>query len=141
MENPAYYIIDFDSTFVTLECLDELAAITLKNNPKKDEILKQISEITTQGMEGKINFSESLEKRLSLFKTNKSDIEKLIKIIKKHITPSVKNNKSFFKKFANQIYIISGGFKEYIVPIAKSFGIPEDHILANTFIFDKKIML
>ncbi|MBU0986872.1 MAG: haloacid dehalogenase-like hydrolase [Proteobacteria bacterium] len=43
----------------------------------------------------------------------------------------------FFKINKDNIFIISGGFKEFIFPVVKSYGIHEDHIFANTFIFDK----
>ena len=50
-------IIDFDSTFVTVEALDELAKICLKENSQKEKILKKIQKTTKLGMEGKIDFS------------------------------------------------------------------------------------
>jgi len=132
-----YFIIDFDSTFVTVETLDELANIALTNNPHKETILQQIREITKQGMEGTISFPQSLEKRLSLFKPDTIYINQLIFQLQKSITPSLLRNKNFFTQFAKQIYIISGGFKEYIVPIVEKIGIESAHVLANTFIFDK----
>lgn len=132
-----YLIIDFDSTFVTVEALDELATIALKNNPQKKTIAEKISKITKLGMEGKIPFSKSLDKRLSLFKANKRHIKKLVSIIQKKITPSINRNKIFIKNYAKQVYIISGGFTEYILPVAEDFGIPSSHVLANKFIFDK----
>ncbi len=138
LNTTAYFIIDFDSTFVTLESLEELAAITLKKRANSKEILEKIKHITTLGMEGKITFSESLHKRLLLFQTSKHDIDKLIIKIKKNITPSVKNNKQFFIDNAEQIYIVSGGFNEFIFPIVKEFGLLKDHVLANTFTFNKK---
>jgi len=136
MKKDVYFIIDFDSTFVTIECLDELARITLDKNPQKKKIMDEIRKINTLGMEGKIGFAESLQKRLLLFQTNSQDLKKLITLIKKSITPSVKNNKDFFIKNAENIYIVSGGFKEFIVPIIKPYGIPKNHILANTFKFN-----
>ncbi len=138
MKIPEYYIIDFDSTFIKIEALDALSAVALKNNPKKDEIVAKISDITKQGMEGEIPFPVSLSKRLALFKANKNHIESLIKILKKNISSSVARNKNFFKENSESIYIISGGFKEYIIPLVKPFGISEKHVLANTFTFDKK---
>lgn len=132
-----YYIIDFDSTIIQTEGLEELAEIVLKTNPQKLEILKEIKKITNLGMEGKISFKESLEKRLNLLKINKSHLEILIKILKKKISPSILRNKHFFKTFKNQIYIITGGFKEYVSPVTEKLGIPQDHILANNFKFDK----
>lgn len=138
MKPPEYFIIDFDSTFIQLEALDALSEIALKNNPDKEAIVSKISDITRQGMEGAITFPESLAKRLSLFKADKTHIESLIKLLKKNISHSITRNKLFFKKNTDTIYIISGGFKEYIVPVVKSFGIRDDHILANSFEFDKK---
>jgi len=131
-------IIDFDSTFVDVESLDELAKITLEKNKNKEKIIQQIENITQLGMEGKISFDQSLKKRLDLFSPTKKDVKKLIKTLSKKITPSIKKNKSFFKKNAKNIYIISGGFKDYINPIVKSFGIEENHILANEFVFNEK---
>ncbi len=35
------------------------------------------------------------------------------------------------------IFIISGGFKEMIIPTAKILGIPEENIYTNEFMYDK----
>lgn len=141
MENKLHntiLIIDFDSTFITKEALDELAHICLKTKPNKESILSHIKQITADGMVGKLPFSASLAKRLELFKPIKKDIQILIRVLKKNITPSIKRNKAFFKKYSNSIYIVSGGFADYIIPVVESFGISKDHVLANTFIYDKK---
>lgn len=137
MNQAQYFVIDFDSTFVTIEALDTLAEIALANSADKEAITLQIKGITQLGMEGKMTFTQTLEQRLALFSANKTHIEHLIKKLKKSITPSIARNKAFFKKHGKNIYIISGGFSEYIAPIVTSFGIPEKNILANNFIFDK----
>jgi D-3-phosphoglycerate dehydrogenase len=36
------------------------------------------------------------------------------------------------------VYIVSGGFREYIIPVAETLGIRPDHVLANSFSFDGK---
>lgn len=133
-----YFIIDFDNTFIKSEGLEELAAIALKNNPQKETVLEKIKELTTLGMEGKIPFEESLNKRLELLKANRQDVEKLAAHLKKNISDSILRNKKFFKTFKDNIYIISGGFKDFIIPVIKPFGIPESHVFANTFIYDNK---
>lgn len=138
MAKKTYYIIDFDSTFIQVEALDELAKRTLKDNPQRDEIQKEIEDITRQGMEGKIDFNESLAQRLFLFKPTRNDIAELVHYLKRKITPSIKKNKAFFTEHFDSIYIISGGFREYIEPIVTSFGIPSNHILANQFQFNSK---
>src|SRR3989344_466247 len=133
-----YYIIDFDSTFTRVETLEELIAISLKGNKKKEEILKKIRDITNAGMEGKISIVESLEKRIALLNSNKKDLEPLIKLLKKNITPSFARNKKFLKQYGNDIFIFSNGFKEFIIPVVKTYGIPDRNVFANTFIFDKE---
>lgn len=139
-----FYIIDFDSTFVSVESLDELAKISLKNSPQK---IAEIEQSTKDGMVGKIGFRESLEKRLKLMfgrrpssaeaTAGKEDIVKTVKLLKKNITPSLLRNKKFFRQNANRIYIISGGFEELIFPVVESFGIKKDHVLANKFVFKR----
>jgi D-3-phosphoglycerate dehydrogenase / 2-oxoglutarate reductase len=132
------FIIDFDSTFVTVESLDELAKISLAHHADKEKIANEIAEITRAGMEGNMDFPTSLKKRVALFAPTTDDINQCILFLKDHLSPSVKRNKAFFKEFHKQIFIISGGFREYILPVVKEFGIVEDHILANTFTYDKK---
>lgn len=137
MKTQTYYIIDFDSTFIKGETLDLLATICLKDSPNKQEIIKKIRNLTALGMEGKIPFSQSLEKRLQLIKPNKVHINKLISYLKKNISPSIARNKVFFKQYKEHIYIISGGFRECIIPLTQSFEIHPSHILANSFKFNK----
>ncbi len=138
MTQNAYYIIDFDSTFITCEVLEELAKISLQNNPKRKEILEEIVFMCNLGMEGKIPFQESLQRRLQLIKVHKNHLRTLIQTLKKKITPSIIKNRQFFLDNYLNIYIISGAFKECIIPITRPFGIDNSHILANTFIYDAK---
>src|SRR5471030_2405676 len=70
-----YYLIDFDSTFIKTEGLEELANLALKKNPDKQKILNLMKDLTTLGMEGKIPFNESLKQRIKLLKANKQDID------------------------------------------------------------------
>lgn len=135
------FIIDFDSTFITLEALDELARISLKHTPNRESIAKEITRITTDGMEGKIDFPTSLSKRFELFQPMNDDINEVVTLLKKHITISVRRNISFFQKNHQKIYIISGGFREYILPVVADFGISQDHILANTLTYDANGMV
>lgn len=131
-------VIDFDSTFVTKEALDELANIVLQGHDRKNTILSEIKDITKQGMEGILPFDQSLAKRLKLFRPHKKHIHSLIQFLKQNLTPSIEQNKQFIRNQAKNIYIISGGFKEYIYPVVRSFGISQNHILANEFLFDKQ---
>jgi D-3-phosphoglycerate dehydrogenase len=89
----------------------------------KNKKIEQIKALTTLAMEGKMSFSDSLSKRLKLINANKEHIKKLIFRLKKNISKSILNNKNFFKTFSDNIIILSGGFKEYIQPIAEKYYI------------------
>lgn len=136
-ENNKYYIIDFDSTFIKTEALEELFEISLSGAKDKDKILKKISLLTKKGMNGEISISKSLEERIALLKADKTHLDKAIQKIKKRVSNSIKRNKTFFKNNCENIYIVSSGFKEMILPIIKDFNIKEENIFANTFKFDK----
>ncbi|WP_028979436.1 phosphoglycerate dehydrogenase [Sporocytophaga myxococcoides] len=136
MENIKYFIIDFDSTFTQVEALDELGDISLDGDPQKDKILKEIVELTNSGMEGKASFTQNLTRRLELLRANKRHLLPLIGRLKTKVSESVKRNREFFKDFSDNILIVSSGFKEFITPIVTEFGIKEENIYANTFVFD-----
>jgi len=137
MKTDQYFIIDFDSTFVKVEALDELAAIALKKHPLKDEMCNAVNQLTGDAMAGKIPFNVSLAKRIELLNANKTHIDKLINRLSKQVSSSITANLAFFKKNSSNIFVISGGFKEYIIPVVKRFGIPAKNVYANTFTFDK----
>lgn len=44
---------------------------------------------------------------------------------------------SELQRRSSNIWIISGGFTELIMPVAERFGISADHIFANDFIWDE----
>src|SRR3989344_5562365 len=138
MQKNRYFVMDFDSTIVQLEPLDELAAVYLKKRRDREEILQKIKDITRAGMEGKIPFSESLNKRIALLKADRASVKAVTKNIKKKITPSILKNKGFFKAYGKNIFVISGGFREMMLPVTDELGIPEENVFGNTFVYDRR---
>ncbi|PWS28046.1 phosphoserine phosphatase [Pedobacter yonginense] len=130
----AYYIIDFDSTFTQVEALDELARISLKNHPDKELIFQKIEDYTNLAMEGKLSFSESLAQRVKLLEADEEHLKQLIKHLKKKVSTSFSRNAAFFKKHADEVLIVSGGFKEFITPVVSQYHIKKENIYANTFV-------
>ena len=133
---PDYIIIDFDSTFITEESLDELAKYKLRDQPDSQTILNKIKSLTNAGMNGDIPFKQSLDERMEVLNLNRSDINSVSKILSECVTPSFTKNKSFFIENNNKIMILSGGFKELIVPIVDDFGILSSNVFANDFIYN-----
>ncbi|EON75818.1 D-3-phosphoglycerate dehydrogenase [Lunatimonas lonarensis] len=131
------FIIDFDSTFTQVEALDILGEISLQQDPEKEKKLQAIKDITDKGMEGSITFRESLEQRLSLLNANRSQIASLIDSLRNKVSTSFHRNKEFLKENADDIYIISNGFKDFIIPIVAEYGIKEENVFANEFVYDE----
>lgn len=132
-----YYVIDFDSTFTKVEAFDLLAEISLKDHPNREVNIQKIKDITNSGMDGSLSFRESLEQRIKLLEAKKSHITQLIHALKDQVSVSIQRNKEFLVKNANNIFIVSNGFTDFIVPIVKEYGIQEDHVFANSFEYDQ----
>ncbi len=137
MPNNKKFIIDFDSTFTQVEALDVLGEISLKNDPKRAEKIQSIKDITDLGMEGSLNFRESLERRLDILEATKPQISELITELKTKVSKSFQRNKEFFEENADNIIIISNGFKDFITPIVGEYGIKSENVFANEFIYDE----
>lgn len=137
MKKQQHFVIDFDSTFTKVEALDVLCEISLNGSPSKKESLKKIKELTDLGMEGKISFKESLLKRIALLKAHRDHLPPLIDNLSKQVSESFKRNKEFIRKYADQILIVSNGFKDFIDPIVEQYGIVSECVYANEFVYDE----
>ena len=129
-------IIDFDSTFIKVETIDELAKIILKNDSQKDSKLKLIEDITNSAMNGDIDFSTALQKRLNVLSFSRKDVDNITKKISFLVSDSFQRNIEIIKSISQKIWIVSGGFKDVIVPIVSEYGIRAERVLANKFIYE-----
>ena len=138
MKKEKNIILDFDSTIVKHETIEVLAEFSLQNNAKKNDILGEIKNMTSLAMSGKISFSEALSKRVSLLEAHKKHINKTIQFLRENISLTFKENLSFFNEINNNCFVISGGFKEIIIPVLENFNLPNNNIYANSFIYDEQ---
>ena len=128
-------VIDFDSTIAKIETLDVIAQLSSNHN-----IIKKIENITNDAMEGRIGFQEALNKRIQILNISENDIKLSTTLINNSISNSFLKNKKFFKENSKNCYIVSGGFKEIIDPIAYDLGFKKNNIFANTFNFKNNIV-
>lgn len=136
MEQEKFFVIDFDSTFTQVEGLDVLCEITLEGDSRKEEVLHQIQAITNASMEGRLTFSESLERRIALLPAHRKHIPRLIDALREKVSVSFRRNRVFFEQYSDQVYVISNGFRDFIVPIVTEYGIRSDRVFANSFTYD-----
>ena len=129
-------ILDFDSTLISIECLDLLAEICLQNKINSASIITNIKNLTSLGMKGEITFQDSLRKRLRYLQIENYHFDQLNKKLKNFISPSIIKNQIWLKKNRDNIYIFSGGYKRVIDPIALSLGLKKNQVFGNEFLYD-----
>ncbi|MDP1816969.1 MAG: phosphoglycerate dehydrogenase [Leadbetterella sp.] len=130
------FIIDFDSTITKVEGLDQLAAIALAHSSDGTKVVQQIKELTDAGMNGELSLSESLSKRMSLLNANKKHVDALVEFLLENISDSFERNKKFLQEYADQILVVSSGFKDFIIPVVSYLGLKAENVYANTFIYN-----
>lgn len=133
------FVFDFDSTLVSLETLDEIISLSLRENhdPKKTQTLMQeIRQITDMGMNGEIDFRTSVKKRLKKSSVSRRHLEIICRKITASITPGLQSVIKEIKSENCDVFILSGALHDCVIPVAKKLGIPMKKVFANQPVFD-----
>lgn len=106
-------VFDMDGTIVDEEIIDEMARVA--------GVGKEVSEITAKGMEGKIEFKESLKKRVSMLKG--MPVSKLKKIRDNmKLTPGSEELIRTLRDMGFKLALISGGFSYFTDALKEKLG-------------------
>ncbi len=127
---------DFDSTLVSKESLDEVIALALAEADGRAELLREVEEITKAGMEGTLPFTESVRRRLAVVPLWHRHFEAVGDTLTQHITADMPNLVAELQAAGHHVYIISGGFRDSILPVAKVLGIDPQRVFANHCRYD-----
>ena len=130
------FIVDFDSTFTRVEALDVLGEIALADHPDRDAVLAQIRTLTDKAMSGEIGFADALAHRLALLRPRREHLPPLIERLKAEVSASIRRNRDFFERHGERVYVVTGGFHDYVDEVVADFGLPPDRVLANRLAFD-----
>ncbi len=115
---------DFDSTLVSIEGIDELARL--------NGVYDVVAQLTNQAMNGDLTFDQVLFKRLQLIKPTKDDLNKVGQLYRKHLLPGVKETIDELQHRDIDVHIVSGGYKEAILPTARYLGVRPQNVHALT---------
>lgn len=126
-QNTDAVCFDVDSTVILEEGLDELAKFCNKG--------EEIANITRKAMSGKMTFQEALKIRLDLIQPSLTQVRDFIRTKLPTLTPGVKKLVELLHNNDIPVYLISGGFRSIIVPIANQLNIPIENIYANRLQF------
>ena len=134
----ASIVFDFDSTVVSKETLDYAIAKALAAHPERDRIICEIEAITTLGMEGAIDFRESVRRRVSVISLSQSLLQDTGRDMLEHVTSGFPTLFAWLRAEGHDIHIASGGYIECIGPVAEHLGVDAVHTHTNRFIFSSE---
>ncbi|KAF5477163.1 hypothetical protein F2P56_003833 [Juglans regia] len=118
---------DVDSTVCLDEGIDELAEYCGAG--------KAVAEWTSRAMSGSVPFEEALAARLALFNPSVAQVQDFLEKRPPRLSPGIDELVKMLKANNTTVYLISGGFRQMINPVASILGIPHENIFANQLLF------
>lgn len=82
-----------------------------------------------------MKFEEALDLRLSTMKPSKTDMIRFMEQRPPTLSPGIAELVEILESRVVDIYLVSGGFREIIRPVAEKLQIPTSNIFANTIFF------
>ncbi|GAB2289710.1 hypothetical protein Dimus_024019 [Dionaea muscipula] len=118
---------DVDSTVCLDEGIDEFAEFCGAG--------KAVAEWTSRAMDGSVTFQEALAARLSLINPSLTKLHDFLEKKPPRISPGITELVKKLKAKSIDIYLVSGGFRQMINPVASILEIPFENIFANQLLF------
>lgn len=142
------FIFDTDSTLVKTEMLDDVIEIAINDASQCDDkankelMIESVKEITDLGMNGEINFGESLARRFDTVQISQEHLDLYNnEILPKHIDFNFKNIIKSIQNAGGNVFIVSGGFVDSVGIVARELGVTAEATFANEFIKDKNCVV
>ena len=118
---------DVDSTVTVDEGLDELADFC--------GVGAAVAELTNQAMGGSTPFEVALAARLDLVRPDEAKVAAFLAAHPPRLTDGVAELIAQLHSLDKQVYLVSGGFRQLIYPVADLVGVDHDHVYANNLLF------
>ncbi|HKB90781.1 MAG TPA: HAD-IB family phosphatase [Opitutaceae bacterium] len=110
-------IFDCDSTLSAIEGIDEMARL------RGPEMFKRVEEMTRETMDGQIPVQEVFARRLAMIRPTRAEADLVGRRYVETVEPEAKTTIQALKSAGWTPLILSGGFKQAIVPLADYLGI------------------
>ena len=121
-------LLDCDSTLSAVEGIDELGRL------RGAEVFKQVERMTAEAMDGSIPLEKVFAQRLALIRPTRTELAEIAAKYIATIEPDATEALGRIRAAGWQIAIVSGGFTEAILPLAKVLGI--ERVYAVELYFD-----
>jgi len=126
-KNAKAVFFDVDSTVIQEEGIDVLANFA--------NVKDAVEELTRKAMGGSVLFQDALTERLSLIQPSESLVQQCLQKHPFRLTPNVKRVIDLLHARGTHVFLVSGGFRQMINPIAAQLNIPSHRIFANNILF------
>ena len=119
---------DVDSTVIDHEGIDALAAYLGKG--------EEVAKVTTQAMNGEIPFEKALFYRLNAMQCSRQQMDAYLKEYPVKLSNGFQELRDKLKEKGKTVYLVSGGFRQMIHPIAECLDIPvPTNVWANNLLY------
>lgn len=121
MSGPRYRLVffDVDSTLVTVEGIDELAA----GNP-------EIARLTDAAMNGDVPLDEVYAKRLEIIRPDKRKIHELAERYEASLVAGAEETVRALREASVSVHLVTAGIEQAILPLARRLGVEERRVHA-----------
>lgn len=121
LENIGLCVMDMDSTLISIECIDEIAAVV--------GLKTKIAAITERAMQGEIDFAQSLQERVAMLNgVSEVDLERVLNE-RLRLTDGAQAWIAACKKHNIYTVLVSGGFTFFAEQVRAMLGL--DMAVAN----------
>ncbi|XP_062508215.1 phosphoserine phosphatase-like [Corticium candelabrum] len=120
---------DVDSTVIKEEGIDELASFC--------GVGEQVKEWTKKAMGGSIPFRTALSERLKMCKPTSKQVQRLVAERPSQLTPGIQELVQQLHRKGTSVYLVSGGFRQIISPVAAKLRIPPENLFVNNLLFNE----
>ncbi|CAG9463212.1 unnamed protein product [Pedinophyceae sp. YPF-701] len=120
---------DVDMTLTTKDGIDALAEFK--------GVGQAVADITNSAMDGVMDLEESLQARMQIINPSPDDIARYNKQVdpRERVVPGAKELIESLQARGIAVFLISGGFRELLMPIARYLGVKPSNIYANRMFF------
>lgn len=131
-------IFDFDYTLVNHESTVEVLNAALHECPNRAERLDRIARIAPKALSGKASIGELLSLMRVVTHVRTHHVSEYVQKTARSIHPELLETLGRLREDGVGLHIISGGYQEWIAPIAREWGIPSQQVVANQFLWAGK---
>ena len=119
---------DVDSTVCVDEGIDELAAFLGKGD--------EVAAMTAAAMGGGVSFRDALEARLQVMQPTRASVDAFVKNNPPKLSPGIPELFASLRGANKTVYLVSGGFRQMIAPVAAALDVPPENVFANNILFN-----